>query len=192
MTSPADPAVDGGGDSDGDGPEGPAVVLVEDDRWAAVDLPALALRAVTATLGRLGLDASAFEVVIMAGSDARIAVLNAQFRGKPAPTNVLSWPARDLGPAQRPALPDPGTPEDPEALGDIALAWETCVREASDAGRPLADHLSHLIVHATLHLLGYDHGCDRDATVMESLEVAILAQLGLPDPYEGTVGERLA
>lgn len=168
---------------------GPVDLVIEDDRWASVDLDALAGGAVARTLAHLGLSTEGFEVVLMAGSDARIAALNAQFRARPTATNVLSWPAQPLGPAHHPARPAPGTAEDPEPLGDIALAWETCAREAREAGRPLDAHLTHLIVHATLHLLGYDHGCDRDATVMESLEVAILAELGLPDPYEATAGE---
>ena len=167
-------------------------VVVEDAGWSADALEALADRAARATLEHLGLVAEGFEIALLAGSDARIAALNADFRGKPAPTNVLSWPALELGSPEAPTQPRPGSPDDPEALGDIALARETCVREAEEAGKPLEAHLSHLLVHATLHLLGYDHGCDRQATVMEGLEVAILAQMGLPDPYEDTAGERLA
>ncbi len=167
-------------------------VVVEDPGWDAEALEALAERAARATLAHLGLPAEGFEIALLAGSDARVAALNADFRGKPAPTNVLSWPAQELGPPDAPARPDPGTPDDPEPLGDIALARETCVAEAQAAGKPLEAHLTHLIVHATLHLLGYDHVCDRRATVMEGLEVAILAQLGLPDPYEDAAGERLA
>ena len=167
-------------------------VVVEDAGWDAAALEALAERGARATLVHLGLSAEGFEIALLAGSDARIAALNADFRGKPAPTNVLSWPAQELGPPEAPARPQPGCADDPEPLGDIALARETCAREAEAAGRPLEAHLAHLIVHATLHLLGYDHGCDRQATVMEGLEVAILAQLGLPDPYEEAAGERLA
>lgn len=167
-------------------------VVAEDPGWDADALEGLANRAARATLMHLGLPAEGFEIALLAASDARIAALNADFRGKPAPTNVLSWPAQDLGPPEAPARPEPGDPDDPEALGDIALARETCQAEAAAAGRPLEAHLTHLIVHAILHLLGYDHGCDRQATVMEGLEVAILAQMGLPDPYEDTAGERLA
>ena len=69
-------------------------------------------------------------------------------------------------------------------LGDIALAWETCAAEAEEAGKPIADHVTHLIVHGFLHLLGYDHIREGDARLMETLEVRILASLGLSDPYE--------
>ena len=182
----------------GEAPADPLVeVVIEDDRWAAdlpADLQALADTAARATLARLGLAPAGFEIALLAGSDARIAALNADFRGKPQPTNVLSWPAEDRAPeaeGARPPPPEPGPEDDPESLGDIALAWETCAREATDAARPLADHLTHLIVHATLHLLGYDHQRDGDAAVMEALEVEILASLGIADPYESVTAERI-
>ena len=160
--------------------------ILEDDRWQAAGLAPLAERAALAALGHLGLDPALFEVAVLACDDARIAVLNADFRGKPQPTNVLSWPAWDLSSETEggaPEAPEPGTPEAPEALGDIAIAYETCAREAADAGKPLADHVTHLVVHGLLHLLGYDHVRDGDATVMERLEVQILGKLGVEDPY---------
>ena len=157
--------------------------IIEDDRWQALGLAALAEASAKATLDRLALDASEFEIALLATDDARIAVLNADFRGKPQPTNVLSWPSEERG-----AEDDGGTPEAPDPdpdpeLGDIAIAYDTCVREASEAGKPLSDHVTHLIVHGVLHLLGYDHERDRDATLMESLEREILGSMGLPDPY---------
>ena len=82
-----------------------------------------------------------------------------------------------------PDLPAPGDDEDPCELGDIAIAFETCAREAAEQGKPMADHVTHLVVHGLLHCLGYDHVDDADATVMEGLEVGILAKLGLSDPY---------
>ncbi|MCU0910286.1 MAG: rRNA maturation RNase YbeY [Rhodobacteraceae bacterium] len=160
--------------------------VVEDDRWDGLGLAGLADRAVSATLARLGLSASGFEVVVLGADDARIAVLNADFRGKPQPTNVLSWPSEERSAGRDgavPMLPEPGAADDPAPLGDIALAWETCAREAEDAGRPMEDHVCHLIVHGTLHLLGYDHERDGDATLMERIEVEILDSLGVADPY---------
>lgn len=157
--------------------------VIEDDRWAATDLVSLAETAACATLQHLGLAPEAWEIAVLGCDDARIADLNADFRGKPQPTNVLSWPSEERGaerPGAMPTLPVPGP--DPE-LGDIAIAFETCAREAADAGRPMAAHCTHLLIHATLHLLGYDHIRDEDATLMERTEVEILGKLGLPDPY---------
>jgi probable rRNA maturation factor len=161
-------------------------VLVEDDGWADVGLPALAEAATAATLRQLGLDPDAFEISLLGCDDARIADLNRDFRGKPQPTNVLSWPSEERG-ASAPGLP-PGLPQ-PIAdaiveLGDIAIAYGTCTREAAAAGRPVTAHVTHLLVHGTLHLLGYDHIIEEDAALMEGLEIEILATLGLPDPYK--------
>jgi probable rRNA maturation factor len=158
-------------------------IVIEDDRWADAGLVPLAERAVTATLAHLGLDAADWEVVLLACDDARIAALNADFRGKPQPTNVLSWPSAERGaeaPGAAPAEPDP---DDGPELGDLALAYDTCAREAAGAGLPFADHVTHLVVHGTLHLLGYDHERGPDGDLMERIEVEILASLGVPDPY---------
>lgn len=158
-------------------------VVVEDTRWEDAGLAALADAGVRATLVHAGLDPDAWDVAILACDDARISDLNAGFRGKPQPTNVLSWPSEERGadaPGKRPARPDPD--EGPE-LGDLALAYDTCAREAAEADIPFTDHVSHLIVHGTLHLLGYDHTHDDDADLMERIEVEILATMGISDPY---------
>jgi len=155
-------------------------VIVEDERWGGVDLPALSQTACAATLMHLGLDPQACEISVLACDDTRIATLNADFREKPQPTNVLSWPAEEHSP---PPGEHPEAPEDPE-LGDIAISYDTCAREAADAEKAFDAHVSHLMVHATLHLLGYDHIDDLDAALMEGLEVEILGKLGISDPYE--------
>ncbi|APX13663.1 rRNA maturation RNase YbeY [Tateyamaria omphalii] len=124
-------------------------------------------------------------VSVLACDDTRIAALNADFRGKQMPTNVLSWPEEDLGSEEAGAAPHPPVP-DPGgtlSLGDIAIAYDTCARESAEQGKPFDAHVTHLLVHGTLHLLGYDHIRDLDATRMEALEVEILGKLGLPDPY---------
>jgi probable rRNA maturation factor len=160
--------------------------VIEDSRWNALGLNDLADRAARAAFHDLALRVDGFQIVVMGCDDARIAALNADFRGKPQPTNVLSWPAEDLAPdtpGDAPARPARGAPDDPAALGDIAIAWETCVREAAEHGKTVSDHVTHLLVHATLHLLGYDHVRDGDAAVMEALEVRILDKLGIADPY---------
>jgi probable rRNA maturation factor len=156
--------------------------ILEDDRWQAVGLEQLAGRAAVVTLEHLNLSVDAHEIVVMGCDDIRIAALNQGFRDKPTATNVLSWPYEDLSSEE-----SGGTPLLPEAeeLGDIAISFETCEKEAQDQGKPFADHVTHLLVHGVLHLLGYDHIRDADATVMERLEVEILGKLGLPDPYRG-------
>jgi probable rRNA maturation factor len=160
--------------------------VIEDARWEAIGLQALAELAARAALVGVGLTVEGFAISLMGCDDARIAALNADFRGKPQPTNVLSWPSEERGAefaGEVPDQPEPGTAKDPESLGDIAIAWETCAREAAEQGKPMTDHVTHLIVHASLHLLGYDHVDDEDATLMERLEVGILASLGVSDPY---------
>jgi probable rRNA maturation factor len=160
--------------------------VIEDPRWEGFGLAARAEASATATLAELGLPATGFLICVMGCDDARIAKLNGQFRDKGQPTNVLSWPSEERAeeaPGQSPALPDPGSPDDPEELGDIAIAWETCSREAVEQGKTMEDHVSHLIVHATLHLLGYDHKNDADAALMEAAEIGVLAKLGVSDPY---------
>lgn len=154
--------------------------VIEDDRWATLGLPALAESAIAATLSWHGIGG---EVVVMGCDDARIAALNAGFRGKPRATNVLSWPSVEHAPHAPGAVP--GLPDTHE-LGDIAIAFDTCLAEAGAQGKPMAHHVTHLLVHATLHLLGYDHLTDADGETMEAAERSILAGLNIPDPYHET------
>jgi probable rRNA maturation factor len=114
------------------------------------------------------------ELAIVLTDDSAIHALNREWRGHDAPTNVLSFPApRSRG--------RKGTPPGP--LGDIIIAFETTAREARTKDKPLKHHLSHLAVHGFLHLIGYDHETARDAKEMESIEIGILARLGVPNPY---------
>lgn len=165
-------------------------ILFEDPAWEATALASLAPVCCRAALAELGLDPDRFAVSILACDDDRIAALNAEFRGKATPTNVLSWPAEDRAPdtpGAMPDLPDPDADPDadgpPEELGDIALALGVLTREAAEADKPFEHHLTHLLVHGLLHLLGFDHITDPDAALMEGLETRILARLGVPDPY---------
>ena len=150
-------------------------VLVLDERWAEIgDAQAVARLSVEAALSVVAERQSGdVEVSVALADDATVQALNRDWRGKDYPTNVLSFPA--------PSTRTPG----PRVLGDIALAYETVARESRDENKPLADHAVHLLVHGTLHLLGYDHECDSDAAVMEALEIEALARIGLADPYRG-------
>ncbi len=115
---------------------------------------------------------SAAEACIALSDDATVRELNARYRGKDKPTNVLSFSA-------------PGGFDDagPVALGDIVLAQETVEREAAEQGIALAHHLQHLVIHGLLHLLGFDHETEAEAEEMEGIEIEILAGLGIPNPY---------
>lgn len=159
----------------------PVDIVFEDARWETFGLEALAQRAALAVYAALAVPAAA-EICVMGCDDARIATLNADFRGKPVATNVLSWPSDERGAEADGDLPvlrfEPG-----DSLGDIAIAYDTCAREARDAGKPMPDHVTHLVVHGILHLLGYDHIREGDARLMEETEVRILASLGISDPY---------
>jgi probable rRNA maturation factor len=114
------------------------------------------------------------EVCVALSCDMQVAELNGSYRGKPVPTNVLSFPA---GPSI------PIDDDDPRFLGDVVLALETLQREAGEQGVPVEHHMQHLVVHGLLHLLGYDHTTEEEAQVMEGLEVGILGRLGIADPY---------
>lgn len=161
-------------------------VIIEDPRWSDVDLEALASKAEAGVFSELALEPD-LEICVMACDDARICDLNAEFREKPTATNVLSWPSEERG-----AVEDGGQPARPEGpdpeLGDIAIAYETCLREAEDAQKSFEDHVTHLLIHGMLHLLGYDHIRDRDATLMETLETKILGKMGIADPYREIPG----
>jgi probable rRNA maturation factor len=119
-------------------------------------------------------------IAIVLADDAMLRDLNHTWRGKDAPTNVLSFPATDTEEGMRPEPPFPGVPLE---LGDIVMARETCEREALEQGKSLSDHVRHLTIHGVLHLLGYDHEADDEAERMEGLETRILAGLGVADPY---------
>lgn len=113
-------------------------------------------------------------------SDAEVHTLNREWRDRDKPTNVLSFPM-----LEREGLLDLAADGPPEMLGDIALAHETCAREAEEKGIALTDHVTHLIIHGLLHLAGHDHvDSDEDAEKMEALEIAALAKLGIANPYE--------
>lgn len=119
------------------------------------------------------------EFSLMLGDDDLLRQLNRDYRGQDKPTNVLSFAALEAG--------DPSATQPVIALGDVAIAYETTVAEARRQGKTLPAHLSHLVVHGVLHLLGYDHLKQAQADEMESLEIAVLARFGLSDPYRSRV-----
>lgn len=151
-------------------------------RSAVTDPPGIARRSVAAALAAAAPPfPGPVEVGVLLTDDARVRGLNRDWRGQDRPTNVLSFPAREPG--------DPWPPAGPVPLGDVAVALETVLREAAAEGKAPADHLAHLLVHGTLHLLGHDHEDDAEADAMEALEVRVLAGLGVADPYRDPTGD---
>jgi probable rRNA maturation factor len=132
-----------------------------------------AARAVLRRLYRARVPACGIELSLVLGDDRLVRGLNRRWRGQDRPTNVLAFAAGDEAPGAAPLL-----------LGDVVLAFETVQREAMEQGKPLADHVAHLVTHGVLHLAGYDHQATAEARRMEALERRILAELGVPDPYD--------
>jgi probable rRNA maturation factor len=165
-------------------------VAVRDPAWrhTVADAEALAAQAANAALSTARLSKFArsgvVEAALTLADDALSRELNHRYRGQDKPTNVLSFSGAD-GPGGAGQLGE-GLPlilGPPLILGDVVIARQTTVREAGEQGKPLQDHLRHLVVHGMLHLLGYDHQQATAAEEMERLEVEILATLGVPDPY---------
>ncbi len=143
-------------------------VEIDDPAWTSA-LPEAEDVAVRAAEAALKAASQVGGLTVLLADDEAVADLNTRFRGKAGPTNVLSFPA-----------PDTARPH----LGDIALAFGVCAGEARTQGKPLADHLTHLVAHGVLHLVGYDHITDTEAETMEALERQLLSGLGVPDPYD--------
>ena len=142
-------------------------VVVDDVRWTTAEaIRERAGQAVGAALSRIP-NPRPGETVVLLANDKTVHALNKRYRGKDTPTNVLAFPAPDSG----------------NYPGDVALAYETCAREAAAAGKSLEDHAVHLVLHGVLHLNGYDHQEESEAAAMEALESAVLTGLGMKDPY---------
>ena len=176
---------------DGDSRRPAAVTIdiaIESPAWRRPGLAALVRRAARAALDdnrwrAAGIDFDDAHLAVALLDDARMAALNERYRGRSGPTNVLSFPAFA---ADEMATAFRAPRAAPLWLGDIAVADGVTAAEAAAAGRPLAHHLAHLVVHGTLHCLGYDHVADAAAAEMEALERRILARLAIPDPYRDT------
>jgi probable rRNA maturation factor len=158
-------------------------VVHEAGDWPAIGAVDAIIAPVVVALSRHACAASHMpaQACIALTDDAAMRRLNAQFRAKDKPTNVLSFPALGrAGSAQGGGLG--------HSLGDIVLGFETVMTEAADQGIAAPDHVRHLVLHGFLHLMGYDHETDADAVVMEALEIEILAGLGIANPYAEAAG----
>jgi probable rRNA maturation factor len=161
------------------------IELSREDPWPEGDWEAIARRAAEAAIGRtpqgpLLTTEALVEISVRLTTDDEVHALNKQYRGKDKPTNVLSFPM------VQPDLLDTVSQNSDDGellLGDIVLAYGVCAAEAAERGISTADHATHLLVHGTLHLLGYDHMTDDEAESMEEIERQALASLGIADPY---------
>ncbi|MBN9564984.1 MAG: rRNA maturation RNase YbeY [Alphaproteobacteria bacterium] len=143
-------------------------IRVEDKRWQKViQAPKRWLNQVIMLIQSHHPELSPIALTVLLSTDEHIQNLNHIFCGKNMPTNVLSFPASEPG-----------------YMGDIILALETCVRESQLEGKPILNHATHLLVHGTLHLLGYDHQNDLEAKAMENMEIELLQKLDIPNPYK--------
>ncbi|KEG21142.1 rRNA maturation RNase YbeY [Bartonella bacilliformis] len=149
-------------------------ITIENAEWGnEKTLYTITEKALIATIDRLSLTQVTSELSLLFTNNVRMAQINTQWRNKNKSTNVLSFPAFSLKAGQNPG----------PMLGDIVLARETIVREAEEEGKSFHDHLTHMIVHGVLHLLGYDHETDNEAYQMEELEKEILQKIAIKNPY---------
>jgi probable rRNA maturation factor len=157
-------------------------VAIEAEDWVSLEAPSqLAEAAILAAIGETGVSLAAnAEISVLFCDDGFTRSLNRKWRGIDQPANVLSFPAGGDAVSVAPLL------------GDIVIAFETASREASEAGRPLRDHVAHLLVHGFLHLVGHDHIGAAEAETMEALERAILGRLGIADPFRESLIEEAA
>lgn len=150
-------------------------ILRDHDGWENEGrLREIAETAIGAATSEAGLDwAEGAELSLLFTGDARMTEINGEWRGKPRPTNVLSFPGSEIEPGTRAGV----------IIGDLVFALETVAREAGEQNKPFDHHLLHLMIHGFLHLFGYDHEDEEEARRMEALETAALARLGIGDPY---------
>ena len=175
--------------TDKGGDEIVVIVDVVSSGWRAADLDLDDIVTTAARAAVVGADvsiAAGVELGVRLTDDAEIRTLNGEWRDRDAATNVLAFALNDSAaiPGEGPMIP--GGENGVVMLGDVLVAYETSAGEAVDQGKSMTHHLSHLVVHGTLHLLGFGHESEDDAETMEALERVVLDRIGIPDPYLGS------
>jgi probable rRNA maturation factor len=161
-------------------------LIMEDSRWKTLNLLHIVNTAFKETLSHLNMRSENFICCILACSSKKIKGLNAQFRGKNSSTNVLSFPsATEICEVKSGSKFEANV--DLFELGDIAIAYEVCKKEANVSKIEFEHHVYHLIIHSVLHLLGYDHEEEKNAVEMQRIEVQVLANLGISNPYSNNL-----
>ena len=148
--------------------------------WGELARAAAAAAIAESAFPQLGLGDRVVELSVRLTGDTEVHALNSEWRGKDKPTNVLSFPMAEADDLAAAAMPGPEL-----MLGDIILARGVCAAEAAEKAIPIESHAAHLMVHGTLHLLGYDHMDEDSAADMEAREIRALARIGIADPYAG-------
>lgn len=155
-------------------------LIMEEPKWEMLELSEIAYSACKAAIRNAKVRSDKCGIAVLACSDARITELNHRFRNENKPTNVLSWPTT----TEVAKFPHENHKTHLPHLGDIALSWETCSKEATEWQLKLEAHVSHLIIHACLHLMGFEHKNNIEANKMQQIEIKALASIGIPSPYE--------
>ena len=164
-------------------------VIFKDERWVKIPLEEIAKGALKLISDRFSVKDNNFEVSLLASNDAEIKELNKKFRGNDSSTNIISWPELETQPREPGHFPvqmDKLKSDSKGAifLGNLAISFERCSTEAEEKNIFFADHMLHLLLHGYLHLIGFDHQNELDATLMEDIEIGLLSGAGIKNPYE--------
>ena len=161
-------------------------VQVQSKRWHGTDVETLAHAAAESTLKAVGDPATTYQISLLACDDDDIAKLNCKFRTRQEATDILSWPHAEPPTAGKASIDDAGSAR--RFLGDLAISWTCCSRDADRMGQSFGDHVKRLVVHGVLHLLGHDHADGNSAKRMHEIEAMVLDSLGIDHPYTSRPG----
>lgn len=169
-----------------------ANIVYKDDRWKKIPLQKIAQSSLNLIVDKILHKEKQLEISILASNDFELAKLNKQYRGSSTPTNILAWPEHDFKRSTPGALPNYTSTsysdfEGLDFIGNLAISFDRCSIESEETNIIFDNHLTHLLVHGCLHLIGFDHHDELDARLMEDVERKLLSELGIKNPYE-TIG----